>query len=318
MLNVTLSSPRRHGPLTIIPLIARDAPELPYALMSDAIELGVLRITEVGSGTVPELLATNSGDSTILVLDGEQLIGARQNRTTNRSLLLPRFSRIGIPVACMEQGRWHFDSEDFTAPKQSSPASVRRRAREVEARRAAVGEAAPPQVLAEAQGSVWEAIRQSSELLRAASDTGALNHLYRARDVDLRSWMREFAREEGQVGLLAFVGMRPLGMDLIGCPRLYERLHERLLPGYILDALGAETPPRGAGTATAQRFLDRVAAARRVESPSVGLGRYAVLSGGVIGGELTAEAGIVHLSAFPLAVQPLPRPISRPSRRRRG
>ena len=68
--------PRRHGPLTLFPLLTRDAPELPYALMSDALELGTLRITEVGSGSVPELLAINNGDSTVLLLDGEQLIGA--------------------------------------------------------------------------------------------------------------------------------------------------------------------------------------------------------------------------------------------------
>jgi hypothetical protein len=42
---------------------------------------------------VPELIATNRGDADVLVLDGEQLIGARQNRMTNRSILLPAAAR---------------------------------------------------------------------------------------------------------------------------------------------------------------------------------------------------------------------------------
>jgi hypothetical protein len=317
MLDVTLAPPHRRGPLTLFPLIARDAPELPYTLMSDALELGALRITEVGSGTVPELLATNSGDATVLILDGEQLVGARQNRTTNRSLLLPSKSETKIPVSCMEQGRWHFDSDIFTSPKQCSPASVRRRVREVEAARAGVGEPVPADVLAMAQGAVWDTIALNSEALGADSATGALDHLYRERGEDLESWMREFPLQPQQVGLLAFLGARPLGMDLIGCVRLYARLHERLLPGYVLDALGARTRARTPSQADAQRFLDRVAAARRVESPSVGIGRYAVLSGEVIGGELTEEQRAVHLSAFPAAEGPRETRIAPPSRRRR-
>jgi hypothetical protein len=284
MLDVTLAPSRRRGPLTVFPLIARDAPELPYTLMSDALELGALRITEVGSGMVPSLLATNSGDATVLILDGEQLVGARQNRTTNRSLLLPPRSETTIPVSCMEQGRWHVASDHFVSPKQSSPTSVRRRVREVEAERANVGEPVPAEVLAMAQGAVWDAIALNANALDTYSQTGALDHAYRERGEDLESWMREFPLQPRQVGLLAFLGARPLGMDLIGCVRLFAQLHERLLPGYLLDALGARSRARTPSEADAQRFLDRVAAARRVESPSVGLGRYAVLSGAVIGG----------------------------------
>jgi hypothetical protein len=56
--------------------------------MADALAAGTLTITEVGTGTVPNLAATNASDRDTLVLDGEQLIGSRQNRMTNRSMLL--------------------------------------------------------------------------------------------------------------------------------------------------------------------------------------------------------------------------------------
>ena len=326
MLNVTLGSPQRHQSLTVFPLLAQDAPALPYTLMSDALQHGILRITEVGSGTVPELLALNSGESAILVLDGEQLIGARQNRTTNRSLLLPAKSETKIPVSCMEQGRWRFDSEQFAPTKHSSPSTVRRRAREVEAERVAAGAEAAPEVLAMAQGEVWDAIREHSAHLGAHSETGALNDLFATRAEDLDAWLRAFSRVERQVGLLAFLGPRPLGMDLIGCARLYERMHERLLHGYVMDALGSTTRARKLGADAAQGFLDRVAKAGRVDSPTVGLGRYAVLAGEVIGGELKDGDRVVHLSAFPAAehgdrdVGPIENhnPIAPPSRRRRG
>ena len=45
------------------------------------------------------------------------------------------------------------------------------------------------------------------------------------------------------VTLLAFVGDRPLGMDLIGGGNLYGRLHGRLLRGYIMEVLGKSAVP---------------------------------------------------------------------------
>jgi hypothetical protein len=294
--------------------------------MSDALQAGTLRITEVGSGTVPELLAINGGESAVLVLDGEQLVGARQNRTTNRSLLLPAKSETKIPVSCMEQGRWHFDSEHFQPAPHNSPPAVRRQAREVEAGHVRMGEEMSTAALSTAQGQVWDAIAKHSARLGARSETGALNDLYASRAEDLDGWASEYRAAPEQVGLLAFLGGRPLGMDVIGCRRLYARLHDRLVRGYVMDALGSATRGRTISGDAAQAYLDRVSAARRVESPTVGEGRYAVLAGKVIGGELTDGDRLAHLSAFPLDprirrvpgdVPPFDRPIAPPSRRRR-
>jgi hypothetical protein len=326
MLNVTLGSPLQHDRLTIHPLIAQEAPDLPFALMAEALELGTLRITEVDSGVVGELLAINGGAAPILVLDGEQLIGAKQNRTTNRSILLAPQSETRIPVSCMEQGRWHQESTHFRPSKHGSPSDVRRRAREVEVSHADSVYGAPPEVLASAQGEVWGAIREKFEQLGDVSPTSALDHLYERRDADLETWAAAFPSQPGQVGLLAFAADRPLGLDVIGCARLYGKLHDRLLRGYILDALSMRAPARAPGEGAAQRYLDSVSSAKRVPTRTVGVGSYAVVTGAVIGGELTYEERVAHLSAFPVSTAPrrpspapiYDAPISPPSRRRRG
>jgi hypothetical protein len=325
MLDVCIAPPQRHGPLTVFPLVAENPPKLPYVLLADALERSGLRITEVGSGTVPELLAINGSESVILVLDGEQLVGARQNRTTNRSLLLPARSETLIPVSCMEQGRWRFDGEQFAPTPYSSPTTVRRKAREVEADQAEVGAPIPASALSRAQGEVWDAIAEHSGKLGAHLDTGALNELYATRSADLERWSAEYRVQPRQVGLLAFLGSGPLGLDLIGCSLLYARVHSRLVRGYVMDALGWNGHPHPVGGEEAQQFLDRVSAARRSESSTVGLGRYAVLSGPTIGGELRDADHLVHLSAFPPAEQHgrarerigFDPSISPPSRRRR-
>ncbi len=343
MLDITVGAPQAHRNLTIFPLLAAGAPELPYALLTDALAAGTVHIGEVGQGTVPALLARNDGDIDVLVLDGEQLIGSRQNRMTNRSLLLPAGSTIELPVSCMEHGRWHFASETMRPAPQHSPAKVRRSAREVEARRARVGQAAAHDVLREAQGEVWDAIADTASKLGVHSATGAMDALYVERAPELDEMRQAFPPVEGQVGLLAFVGDAPIGLDVVGGRALYARLHGRLLRGYVMDALDRASgqadvslppygvrPPAPAGVPAApavQAYLAAVRAARRVPSPTVGKGAYAVLTGAVIGGELLDGDEDAHLSAFPDEPRPDPqpdggwivdeRPLPPPSQRRR-
>jgi hypothetical protein len=351
MLDVSLGSTRQHHSLTVFALLAPGAPDLPYDLLVDAVAGGALRIGEVGEGTVPTLVAKNEGDRVVLVLDGEQLIGARQNRMTNRSILLPPHSATEIPVYCMEQGRWHFESDAMSSAPQHSPAKVRRRARETEVRHAAAAGGASMASLREAQGDVWSDVAETLHTLNAASSTHSLDAAY-ATAHDMDAWLAALPCDDDQVGLVAFVGALPLGMDVIGAPRLYRRLHERLLRGYIMDALEHERRAGGAGGAAgeggaagggaaagqgaaavpapgsddAQHYLDAVRDAARSESPSVGLGRYRVLSGDVVGGELVDGDRVAHLSAFPVRrdmhgsgeARFDVSPVAPPSRRRRS
>jgi hypothetical protein len=69
----------------------------------------------------------------ILVLDSEQLIGARQKRVTNRSIILLTRAKTNIRVSCMKQGRWRLDSDHFDPGPQNAPSKVRRRTRTREA-----------------------------------------------------------------------------------------------------------------------------------------------------------------------------------------
>ena len=77
-----------HEGLTIVPLMAeRPAAGPDYELASAAMEAGTLRVSEIdGAGRVNELVVTNSGARPALLLDGEELVGAKQNRVVNHDL----------------------------------------------------------------------------------------------------------------------------------------------------------------------------------------------------------------------------------------
>jgi hypothetical protein len=67
------------------------------------------------AGSVPELLVKNLAPSPVLILDGEELIGAKQNRIVNLAILVAAGQTLRIPVSCVEAGRWVHRSREFAA-----------------------------------------------------------------------------------------------------------------------------------------------------------------------------------------------------------
>src|SRR5207247_10554658 len=89
-------------------------------------EAGMVTVGEVSQeGSVPELVVENKSHRRVLFLEGEQLLGAKQNRILNTSVLVPGGATLRIPVSCVEQGRWSRAHASFGAGKNISPYQLR-------------------------------------------------------------------------------------------------------------------------------------------------------------------------------------------------
>ena len=62
-----------------------------------------------------------------MLLDGEELVGVKQNRVLNTTVLVAARSQLTIPVSCVEQGRWQRRGERFAPGNASLYASLRAR-----------------------------------------------------------------------------------------------------------------------------------------------------------------------------------------------
>jgi len=54
-----------------------------------------------------------TGDTPVLVVEGESIVGAKQNRVVVCTVLIGAGQKVGIPVGCVEQGRWRWTSPSF-------------------------------------------------------------------------------------------------------------------------------------------------------------------------------------------------------------
>src|SRR5512139_2242266 len=98
----------------VVPLFSPINGTPQYLTLKEALEKRLLTITEVSQGgSVPELKVVNKAEIPVLLLDGEELAGAKQNRVLNTTILLKENSETIIPVSCTEQGRWAYATPVF-------------------------------------------------------------------------------------------------------------------------------------------------------------------------------------------------------------
>ena len=154
----TLGELQTYKNFAVIPVFHQANGSPYYLTLKEALEQGLLTITEVGhEGTVPELKVINKGDSAVLLLDGEELVGAKQNRVLNTTILLAGHTETVIPVSCTEHGRWSYQSSTFGDSDVVMASQVRReKSRSVSHNLKTAGQ------YRSNQGEVWDGIADMS------------------------------------------------------------------------------------------------------------------------------------------------------------
>ena len=98
--SITFGEQQTYRNMSIIPLFHNNGDKLTYKMLSDSVKNKVVEITEISdSGHVPELKVINHSENRVLIVDGEQFIGAKQNRVINATVLLEAKSTTIINVA---------------------------------------------------------------------------------------------------------------------------------------------------------------------------------------------------------------------------
>jgi len=280
------------GGMTLFPLSRDGTSPLRYRVLSETLDDGSVEVREKPWASVPELWLVNRSDDMVFVMDGEEVIGGKQNRMVNASFLIAPRSELMLPVTCVEHGRWHDVGPRF-APGEAAPSFLRME-KEEQVRIHLRSERRPRAD----QGAVWEAIAARQREERFASPTGALNDLYRHRAVSLAEYQRAFPYMDGAVGLAVALNGRMVGADLFDQPATAAKLWDKLVRSYAVDADMAQRHEPVARE-RAERLLKRVVAARWEQFPSIGLGTDLRLSGdGAIGSALLYEGTVVHMAIF--------------------
>jgi hypothetical protein len=319
-----LNSPKNFQNLSVVSL-APTAPskaDLDYLLLDDGISQGTVRITELNaSGSVPEVRVENLAAVPVLLVDGEELVGAKQNRVVNLTILVPARSTITIPVSCVEASRWHMASPDFQVAGHLMYAQGRaERFCQVSRSMRASGSHSSD------QAAVWRNIEAKAHRLGTQSHTQAHSGLFERNAASVEGYVRAFNWQSGQTGAAFLIAGQLVGVDIFDHAEVMRRFFHKLVRSYALDALDSSAAISATSTQASEHavanFLARIGQAQSFSNQATGLGKDIRFSGpGISGGALWALGRHIHVCAFArpgedCETSSLWTRISRPSHRR--
>jgi hypothetical protein len=291
------------GSLTMIPLERITAgtqfgtPDI--VLLDAALRSGSFEVRETSDeGTVAQLVASNRGASAVLLVDGEEVVGAKQNRVFNLSILVPPHTDLPIPVSCVEAGRWRASSLRFAAAPRTQHASGR-----AERMSDVSGTLRDSGNRKGSQERVWRNVERVAARFDVRSPTAALSDVFAHRAVDIEQYVSALRPGANQVGAVFCRGGRAIAVELFDSPQHFTAALPKLVRSHALDALDYI---RGADQASDSRsavddLLAGVVTARVQRFPAVGWGEDLRLSGqGIVGAALVYKDRVVHLAAFVL------------------
>jgi hypothetical protein len=294
--NLRLGSLQTHKSLSVFPLIANasTASSMNYLMLDAALATDGFKIEEISeSGTVPQLAAQNDLDQPVFLLDGDEIVGAKQNRIFNLSMMLAPRSLTQIPVSCVEAGRWNRRSSKFAASGRTQFSGGRARKMRSVSESLAMKKGASSD-----QHQVWDDIAQKMRRMGSESKTSAMADIFEQRAASLKSYTDALKPIHDAVGAVFAIGNRIVGMEVFDRASTYAAVAGKIIAGYALDAeeVEAEAAP---SEAQVMAMVQLVMSAATVAYPVPGLGTAVRLAGAeIFGAGLVVDDRCVHLAAF--------------------
>lgn len=283
------------GGLQVFGLRSSRASSASYLTLDETLQSGELEVEEVDArGRVPELSVSNQGASPVLLTVGEELLGAKQNRVLNVTLMVGARSRLRVPVSCVEAGRWAYSSEKFRSGFTSSHQALRSQlAMQASASYQRRG------VPSSDQQAVWGEVSRKLRDMGSRSGSAALHQVYEDQSARLQDIFDELRPPAGCCGVAFASRGRLMGIEVFDQPATLGKLWKKLLRAYAIDVL--EDPEVGppVDRAVVQSCLEAASSSKGEEYPSPGIGTDVRFeSAEFVGAGLLVEEQPVHAHIF--------------------
>jgi hypothetical protein len=197
------------------------------------LSMGLVEITEVDeNGSVGQLNVINNAVTPLLLMDGEEIKGAKQNRIINATMIVPAKSQQIIDVSCSESGRWNYNSQTFKHSYHMASSKVRRSKQE-----SVNNSLRTSNQRISNQSQVWDDIESTQASLNIESSTHAQQDTFISLEKDIDNYLKHFPLQQKQNASIIIINNQVIGMELLYNADKYSQYHQRYMESYIIDAI---------------------------------------------------------------------------------
>lgn len=290
-----LGSPQTAGGLTLVPIF-RAGPELEYITLAEAQKQRSAQVTELDEGgAVSALAVVNTSGVPVLMIDGEIVIGLKQNRVLNITILVPPKTTLKVPVACVEAGRWR----RTTGKAGRADYSLSPRIRASKRRSVTLSARGSGKFTADQQ-AVWEEVAADLGSLGVLSETMAYSDIEKQRRSEIEDRLGQFRPATGQSGVLALVDGKPVAFDLFDRPSTLTKLWQGLVGSYVAESLLVKASDTSVDVEAAAEWIRGAGMGEASCHQAVGLGETVSITGAQHDTSALVVDGVaVHIAASP-------------------
>jgi len=290
--DLSIEEPIAYEKVRLFPLRFNRASHLEYLTLDDAAAEKLVSVEELlAGGSVPTLRVRNRAKDRVLIVDGSTLIGAKQNRVVNLSIMLASESETEIPVSCVERGRWSLRTPEFEPSYFADHALRGKMCRGTTASLREAKEVRPD------QGEVWEHVEGMLGGFGADSPTRAYHALYEKLGQKLSDDEAYLKVPENACGVAVEIDGSLRAVDLFDKPRTLQKLWPRLVRSYLVSALYPQSI--GSKKIGVKEFLEHAFGSTSESYEPVGVGTTMRLTNAECeGAALVCDSELVHLSLF--------------------
>ena len=232
--DLKISKPLQYKNLSLFSLKGNDFSKIKYITMQEATKKNVYKISEISEeGNVPELKFTNHSDLPILITEGTELIGLKQNRVLNTSILAPNNQTIIIPVSCCERSRWSYhSSHNFSFHDRSMYSSTRfHKVASVNESWSSYGQPNSD------QSRVWDNISNKNSKFKINSHTESMGDFYDTYKIHLDEYIKVYKAEPDDLGVCAAIGNKIVLLELFDCNKTFTDNLSMIVRSLAADAM---------------------------------------------------------------------------------
>lgn len=267
-----------------------------YLTLDGALEAGCIHIAESSAqGSVPQITITNRSPRMIFLMAGEQLVGCKQNRVLNTSIMVGANTETPLPVTCVEGGRWGYTSQAFFTEHSSSHHHLRAMMA-AQATRSYKTAGAPHSD----QAAVWGEVARKLDAMGSRSPSSELQAMYRDHNARLADVGQNLPAPAGRHGAVFCVAGKIMGADIFDKPETLRKLWPKLVRSSAIDSFEAsKNDAKPISIQEVAAWVGRSAGLNQNAFPSPGVGQDFRLEGqDLFGAALVLEDGPVHVELF--------------------
>lgn len=293
---VEISSVQQAGTLQVFGLKWPGGDGLDYATLDEALLDQMLEVTEISEGgQVPAIKVENKSGRMVFLMAGELLVGCKQDRVLNTSVMVPSKTEMPIPVACVEVGRWSYKSRKFRSGQTSSHSYLRMiLSKETSARYRA--KSAP----GSGQGAIWGEVARKMSRMGSSSSSSALQEMFEDYNKRLNQALQDLFAPAGCHGAAFATNGQLLGLDLFDKQATLVKLWPKLVKSYAIDAVeNRSDDQKSLQPDSVLEWTKSIRSAKQEWFDSPGLGQDVRIEDDMLtGGALVVEQRLIHLQLF--------------------